>query len=56
MTQQNTPETTTKAKTRFFESFRLYLKSLFDLHQDKEREETTIQEIKKGVEFGGPNL
>lgn len=56
MTHENKPETTQKTQTRFFASFRQYLKQLFDLHQDKEREETTIQDIKKGVEFGGPNL
>lgn len=33
-----------------------FLKELFDLHEDKERESTTIAEISKGVEFKGTNL
>ncbi len=33
-----------------------FFKELFDLHEDKERESTTIREISKGVEFKGTNL
>lgn len=33
-----------------------FFKELFDLHEDKERESTTIKEISKGVEFKGTNL
>ncbi len=33
-----------------------FFKELFDLHEDKERESTTIAEISKGVEFKGTNL
>ena len=35
---------------------RLFLKDLFDLHEDKARESETIKEISKGVEFKGTNL
>lgn len=34
----------------------VFFKELFDLHEDKERESTTIREISKGVEFKGTNL
>ena len=33
-----------------------FFRELFDLHEDKERESTTIREISKGVEFKGTNL
>lgn len=35
---------------------KLFLHDLFDLHEDKERESKTIQDISKGVEFKGTNL
>jgi len=43
-------------KARFLIAFRDFIRSQFDLHQDKERESTTINDIKKGVEFKGANL
>ena len=33
-----------------------FLDDLFNLHEDKEREETTIAEVRKNVEFRGTNL
>ena len=45
-----------QSQTRFLASLRSYLKHLFNLQEDKEREETTIAEIKRGVEFKGANL
>ncbi|MFY0687179.1 MAG: TIGR00341 family protein [Cyclobacteriaceae bacterium] len=37
-------------------SVREFFNDLFNLHEDKAREETTIAEITKGVEFKGANL
>ncbi|MGL4327588.1 MAG: TIGR00341 family protein, partial [Tannerellaceae bacterium] len=33
-----------------------FVKRIFDLHQDKDDEQATIESIYKGVEFKGPNL
>lgn len=41
---------------QFLTSFRIFIKDLFNLHQDKEKSTTTIADIKKGVEFRGANL
>ncbi|QSE98188.1 TIGR00341 family protein [Fulvivirga lutea] len=41
---------------RLLVSLKNYLKELFNLSEGKERDEITIQEIKKGVEFKGTNL
>ena len=41
---------------RLLAHLRFFLKDLFNLNEDKEREETTIAEIKRGVEFKGANL
>lgn len=41
---------------RLLVTLRDYLKDLFNLSEGKERDEITIQEIKKGVEFKGTNL
>ena len=38
------------------EGLRVFLHDLFDLHEDKERESKTIDDISKGVEFKGTNL
>ena len=43
-------------QTRLLVSLRDFLNDLFNLNEDKEREATTIAEIKKGVEFRGANL
>lgn len=45
-----------RTQRRFFSSFKAYIRELFNLHEDKEREENTIAEIKKGVDFKGANL
>lgn len=45
-----------QSNARFFASAKLFLKDLFNLTEDKERESTTIADIKKGVEFRGANL
>ncbi len=37
-------------------ALKLFVKDLFDLHEDKEREAVTIKEIERGVEFRGTNL
>lgn len=41
---------------RLLVSLRNYLGNLFNLNEDKEREENTIRDITKGVEFKGANL
>ncbi len=41
---------------RLISAVKDYFGHLFNLHEDKERETTTIAEIKKGVEFRGANL
>lgn len=38
------------------EGLRVFMHDLFDLHEDKERESKTIEDISKGVEFKGTNL
>jgi uncharacterized hydrophobic protein (TIGR00271 family) len=43
-------------QTRFLAAARMYLRDLFNLQEDKAREETTIEEIKRGVVFKGANL
>lgn len=35
---------------------KVFMNDLFDLHEDKEREHKTIEDISKGVEFKGTNL
>lgn len=40
----------------FFNTLKDYISDLFNLHEDKEREDRTIAEIRKGVEFRGANL
>ncbi|WP_258103219.1 TIGR00341 family protein [Marinoscillum sp. MHG1-6] len=44
------------AAARLVIAFRQFMNERFNLHEDKERESTTINEIKKGVEFKGANL
>lgn len=41
---------------RLLYAIREFLRGLFNLHDDKEREETTIAEVKKNVVFKGANL
>lgn len=43
-------------RLRLIAYLKLFIKDLFNLHEDKEREETTIAEIRKGVVFKGANL
>ncbi|HHP7242223.1 MAG TPA: DUF389 domain-containing protein [Cyclobacteriaceae bacterium] len=43
-------------QNRLIISVRQFLDDLFNLHEDKEREETTIAEIKRGIEFRSANL
>ena len=43
-------------KKRVLAFLKKNLNDLFNLHNDKEREETTIAEVKKNVEFKGANL
>ena len=38
------------------QALKLFFRELFDLHEDKERESITIEDISKGVEFKGTNL
>jgi uncharacterized hydrophobic protein (TIGR00271 family) len=45
-----------QSEIRVLVTVRSYLRELFNLQQDAEREETTIEEIKKGVVFKGPSL
>ena len=45
-----------RKRTHFIASFRSYISDLFSLQEGNEREETTIAEIKRGVEFRGANL
>ena len=45
-----------KRKIRPIEGLKAFLHGLFDLHEDKERETKTIDDIEKGVEFKGTNL
>ena len=53
----NSPENNDRTELlRIFILLKNYLQNLFNLQQDQEREETTIEEIKKGVEFKGANL
>lgn len=43
-------------KFKLIRAIRIYLNDMFNLHEDSEREELTISEIKKGVVFRGANL
>lgn len=45
-----------KRRIKPVEGLRVFLHDLFDLHEDKERESKTIDDISKGVEFKGTNL
>jgi len=45
-----------KVEARFWASFKEFMGDRFNLHEDKERESTTISDIKKGTEFKGANL
>jgi uncharacterized hydrophobic protein (TIGR00271 family) len=45
-----------RKQLRLLAMFKDFLEDLFNLHEDKEREEITIAEIKKGVVFRGANL
>lgn len=42
--------------TNLIQSIKAFFGELFNLHEDIEREGTTVSEIKKGVEFRGANL
>lgn len=50
------PSSSTNSGIRLVAAFRQFMQEHFNLHEDKERESTTISEIKKGVEFKGANL
>ncbi|MEP5240095.1 MAG: DUF389 domain-containing protein, partial [Flavobacteriaceae bacterium] len=45
-----------KTRLKPVEGLKLFLHDLFDLHEDKQRESKTIDDISKGVEFKGTNL
>ncbi|MFY0601759.1 MAG: TIGR00341 family protein [Cyclobacteriaceae bacterium] len=45
-----------RRKAKPINGLKLFLHDLFDLHEDKERESKTIEDISKGVEFKGTNL
>ncbi|MDA0195796.1 MAG: TIGR00341 family protein [Bacteroidetes bacterium] len=45
-----------KSEVRFWAALKDFMKDRFNLHEDAERESTTISDIKKGVEFKGANL
>ena len=47
---------TRRPRISILKTVRAIAYQLFNLHQDKEREETTIKEIERGVEFRGANL
>ena len=45
-----------KDKLRVLAYIKGFLDDLFNLHEDKESEETTLAEVRKNVEFKGTNL
>lgn len=52
--KQNSNKST--SDLRLLVAFKEFMSDRFNLHEDAERETTTINEIKKGVEFKGANL
>lgn len=55
MTQDNSNKKI-GTELRLIAAFKSFISERFNLHQDKENEQTTINDIKKGVEFKGANL
>lgn len=55
MTQENSDKKI-GSEIRLIAAFKSFISERFNLHQDKENEQITINDIKKGVEFKGANL